>query len=74
MQSVILNIDDSIFQEVIKTLESYPGDKVEIIDNNPTQNDLEGFAEDLRNAFLEINEMETGRKKIVTWQDVRDEL
>ncbi len=74
MQSVILNIDDSVFQDVINYLKSYPGDKLEIIGNNPDQNDLDWFAEDLRNAFSEIKERESGRRKARTWQDIRNEL
>ena len=74
MKSLILNIDDAVFPKVISLLKSFPKDRLEIIDNNPTQADLRGFAEDLRNAFAEIKEIENGKKRAETWEDVRDEL
>jgi len=74
MRTLILNIDDSIFQKVIHTLESFPGEQLEIVDDNPTNEDLEEFAEDLRAAFVEIKETENGKRGIRTWEDVRDGL
>ncbi|MEE4359583.1 MAG: hypothetical protein V2I97_24125 [Desulfococcaceae bacterium] len=38
------------------------------------QDNLTKFAEDLRNAFIEIRQMETGKKQAKTWQDVRNGL
>lgn len=74
MRSLILNIDDVVFQKVIRMLKTFPNDKLEIIDNNPTQEDLKEFAEDMRSAFVEIKEIENGKIQAKTWQDVRDEL
>ena len=74
MKSLILNIDDVVFQKVICMLETFSRDQVEIIDNNPTQEDLKEFSEDMRSAFAEIKEIENGKRQAKTWQDVRDEL
>ncbi len=74
MRTLTLNIDDSIFQKVIRMLESFPGEQLEIVDDNPTQEDLVEFAEDLRAAFVEIKETENGKRRFRTWEDVRDDL
>jgi len=74
MKTLILNIDDSIFEEIVYSLKSYPNDKLEILADNPTQKDLTEFAQDLRNAFIEIRQMEEGRKQAKTWQDIRNDL
>jgi len=55
-------------------LESFPGEQLEIVDDNPTQEDLVEFAEDLRAAFVEIKETENGKRRFRTWEDVRDDL
>ncbi|NJL59065.1 MAG: hypothetical protein HC887_04850 [Desulfobacteraceae bacterium] len=40
MKTITLNIDDSIFDEVIAFLTSYPKKKLRIMDNNATQEDF----------------------------------
>ncbi|GEM_PF-2394875 len=74
MKSLILNMDDSVFQRVISMLKSFPKDQLEIIDNSPTPDELETFAKDLRDAFVEIKEIESGKRQAQTWEDVRDAL
>lgn len=68
MKSLILNMDDSVFQRVISMLKSFPKDQLEIIDNSPTPDELKAFAEDLRDAFAEIKEIESGKRQAETWE------
>jgi hypothetical protein len=74
MKSLILNMDDAVFPEVVSLLKSFPKDQLEIIDNSPGQDDLRAFAEDLRHAFAEIKEIESGKRQAETWEDVRDAI
>ncbi len=74
MKSLILNMDDAVFEKVISLLKSFPKEQVEIIDNSPTHDELKSFAEDLRDAFAEIKEIESGKRQAETWEDVRDAL
>lgn len=55
-------------------MESFPKDQVQIVDNIPIHEDSREFAEYLRNAFVEIQEMETGKKEVQVWEDVRNGL
>jgi collagenase-like PrtC family protease len=74
MKTIILNIEDSIFDEIINSLKSYPKKKLQIINANPTQDDLTEFSEDLRKAFIEIKQIKEGKKQARTWWDARNEL
>ncbi len=74
MKSLILNIDDAVFQKVVSMLKSFPKEQLEIIDNSSTQDELKAFAEDLRDAFAEIKEIESGKRQAETWEELRDEL
>ncbi|HAO20722.1 MAG: hypothetical protein BWK80_54055 [Desulfobacteraceae bacterium IS3] len=62
MKTISLNIDDSIFDDVIAFLKSYPKRKLRIIDNNATQDDFHVFSEDVQKAFLEIKQIEDAKQ------------
>ena len=74
MQHLLLNVDDSILIKVIETLNSFPKDKLEIFDDQPTKADLTDFKKDLRNAAIEINELENGEQVAKTWREIRNKL
>jgi hypothetical protein len=74
MKSLIINMQDAVFPKVVSLLKSFPKDQLEIIDNSPAQDDLRAFAEDLRHAFIEIKEIESGKRQAETWEDVKDAL
>ena len=62
MKIITLNIDDSIFDEVIAFLTSYPKKKLRIMDNNATQEDFAAFSEDLQKSFVGIKQIEDGKR------------
>ena len=74
MQTVTLKIDDTIFSKVLDALSFFPKDKLKIFGDNLTNEELTNFSKDLRMAFEEIAEIETGNRLAKTWQEVRNAL